>query len=100
MSILTKIDITQNLPRSSRLCVVTHISADATSNDASIKLDDETQFFNTYVEQKKQVHGANSFVESGTNYQHQLDMLSFITIVTLEGKTENGIALDLIACIN
>ena len=36
------------------------------------KVDDAKQFFNKYVEQKKQAHGAHSFVAHGSKYKYQL----------------------------
>ena len=86
------------------------------------KVDDAKQFFNKYVEQKKQAHGAHSFVAHGSKYTYQLGGDFFIrqpknqqyeagmlcidpfflycAIVPIKGKTESDFALGFIECMS
>ena len=48
--------------------------ADAKHIGPIIKLDDVNEFFNKYVEQQKQAHGANSCVANGSKYEYQVNL--------------------------
>ena len=43
--------------------------------DSTIKLDDVKEFFAKYVQQKKQLHGTNSFLANGAKYEYQIDLI-------------------------
>ena len=51
--------------------------SDAKQIDSTIKLDDVTELFAQYVEQKKQLHGTNSFVANGAKYEYQIDLFHY-----------------------
>jgi hypothetical protein len=85
-------------------------------------LDDVAQFFDKYVEQKKQAHGANNFLANVNKYEYQIDLFfvalhilrpnirgggdmyqyvsNLCVTLPLKGKTDRDLALGFVECIN
>ena len=92
---------------------------DSKKIDKTIKMGDINDFFNKYVEQKKNLRGYNSFVAPEANYEYQIDLMFFsdlknqnmpvgmvcidifskyAVVVAIKSKQESDVAAGMMEC--
>ena len=67
------------------LVVLKNTLADAREIDKTINIDNVKKWFDSNVEQKKQLLGSNSFIPNGNKYEYQIDLflLSIYKIINM-----------------